>query len=178
MLTITEALAELNTIQKRVEKKREHVGGFLSRPDGIKDPLEKSGGSVEAIKREMQAIDDLNKRHLAIRMAIQRSNHGTRIQIGDLSMSVAEWLTWRKETAPGAQRFLTQLRQNLDRIRQQAQKAGSAVVAATGTPEKPTDIVVNIDEAKLAHDLEAFEEVLGTLDGKLSLINATTTIDI
>jgi hypothetical protein len=40
------------------------------------------------------------------------------------------------------------------------------------------DIVVNVDEQKLAEDSERMEEVLGTLDGLLSLKNATVTIEV
>ena len=37
---------------------------------------------------------------------------------------------------------------------------------------------VNLDEGALARTAEALEETLGTLDGKLSLLNATTYIDL
>ena len=180
MLTITEALAELNTIQKRIEKKRQFVLGYLTRPDGLRDPLEKGGGSLELIKRERQAIRDLENRHLSIRMKIQQANHATQVRIGNVSMSVAEWLTWRKETAPGVQTFLTQVRGTLDRVRQQAQQRGNAVVSAVATTgdQKPADIIVNVDEQELAVEAEAVEEVLGMLDGKLSLTNATVMIDV
>lgn len=182
-MTITEGLAELNTIQKRLEKKRQFVINYLSRPDGLRDPLEKSGGSVEALKRERQAISDLSKRHLAIRMAIQKINHSTVIRVGETRMTVSEWLTWRKEQAPAVQTFLTNIRASLDRTRQQAQQRGQATVSATavtsGSVEaKPQDILVNVDEAALAKEAEALEETLGTLDGQLSLINATTKISI
>lgn len=42
---------------------------------------------------------------------------------------------------------------------------------------KPTDIVVNVDEQQLAKDIERLEETLGTLDGVLSLKNATVMLD-
>ena len=71
--TITEALAELKTLGKRIEKKRESVAMFLTRQDGLKDPLEKDGGSVEFIKRERQAVKDLEQHHVNIRLAIQRA---------------------------------------------------------------------------------------------------------
>ena len=40
------------------------------------------------------------------------------------------------------------------------------------------DIVVNINEKELAEQAEALEEVLGSLDGQLSLKNATIYIDV
>ena len=58
-LTITEALAEIKTIEKRIDKKRQSLQPYIARMDGVKDPLEKSGGSAAFIKAERQAIGDL-----------------------------------------------------------------------------------------------------------------------
>ncbi|KKK79464.1 hypothetical protein LCGC14_2833240, partial [marine sediment metagenome] len=40
------------------------------------------------------------------------------------------------------------------------------------------DIAVAVDEKKLADDIEHLEDVLGQLDGKLSLKNATVLVDV
>lgn len=179
-ITITEALADLKTMGKRIASKREYVGNFLARQDGIKDPLEKDGGSIEVIRRERQAIADLEARHVAIRTAIQKVNQSTPITIADTTKTIAEWLTWRKEVAPGAQSFVGKMRNTLIQIRTQAQQKGYGVVSAVATTatQSPTDFVVNVDEAELAKEAERFETILGTLDGQLSLKNATVTIDV
>ena len=44
-ITVTEALAEIKTTQKRIEKKREHILNFAWRQERMKDPLERDGGS-------------------------------------------------------------------------------------------------------------------------------------
>lgn len=178
MLTITEALAELKTLGKRIEKKREYVLSFLYRQDGIKDPLEKDGGSVEVVRRERQAIADLETRHVAIRTAIQKKNQETPITIGDITKTIAEWLTWRKEVAPGAQEFVKKMRMNINGARNQAQQKGWGVVQPGGTAQQPADFLIMVDEAELAAAAEQFETVLGTLDGQLSLKNATVMIDV
>jgi hypothetical protein len=177
-LTITEALAELKTLGKRIEKKREYVASYLARQDGLKDPLEKDGGSAEVIRRERQAIADLETRHVLIRTAIQRVNHATPITVLDTTKTIAEWLTWRKEVASGAQTFVNKLRQMVIQARTQAQQKGWGVVTATESAKQPTDVVVNVDEAALAKEAETLETILGTLDGQLSLKNATVTIDV
>lgn len=179
-MTITEGLAELKTLQKRIEKKREYVGGYIARQDGMKDPLEKDGGSAAMITRERQAIADLEGRRVAIRTAIQKVNQTTPITIAALTKTIAEWLTWRKEVAPGEQAFVTGLRQRVMQARTQAQQKGWGVVSATVTTAdtKPTDVVINVDEAALAAEAEQLETILGTLDGQLSLKNATVMIEI
>jgi microcystin degradation protein MlrC len=177
-ITITEALADLKTLGKRIEKKREYIASFLVRQDGVKDPLAKEGGSEVVIARERQAITDLETRHVAIRTAIQRVNQAASITVTDVTKTIAEWLTWRKEVAPGQQAFVNKLRHGIQQARTQAQQKGWAVVSATQTAAQPTDLVVNADEAALAAEAERLETILGTLDGQLSLKNATVTIDV
>lgn len=177
-LMITEALAEIKTIQKRIEKKREFVSGFIARQDGIRDPLEKDGGSVEAIKRERQAVADLETRIVALRRGIQAANEATIVTINGTAHSIADWLVWRRDVAPGQKAFLLKLRQTLNGVRDNAKRQGVAVVSATASTaaERPQDFVVNISEQELADEAERLEDTLGQLDGQLSLKNATTAI--
>lgn len=175
-ITITEALAEIKTIQKRIEKKREFVVGFLSRQDGIKDPLEKDGGSFQAIARERQAIADLEARIVAIRRGIQRVNDSTKISINGTERTIADWLVWRRDIAPSHQQFLGRLRGQINAVRDQARKQGVNMISATATAEKPQDFVVNVNEQELAAEIEKIEDTLGQLDGQLSLKNATVQI--
>ena len=181
-LTITEALAEIKTIGKRIEKKRQSIGQYLARQDMLKDPLAgEAGGSAGFIARERQAATDLATRWIRLRTAIQQSNLTEQIAVGSVTRTVAEWLTWRREISAGEQGFLNQLRQSVANVRQQATTKG--VTVRSGSLEKatealPTDVIVNIDEAALAKEIEAIEVALGGLDGQLSLKNATTFIEI
>lgn len=176
-LTITEALAEIKTIDKRLEKKREAVAGNLARPERLKDPLEKQGGSVNFVKAERQSIRDLEERKVAIRRAINQANQNKTVVIGDQSRSVADWLVWRREVSPNLQRFLVTVRTRLDAVRRDAQNKGANLVAQ-GEAKTDNDIIVHVNEKELAAEIEAIETILGTLDGKLSLHNATVTIDV
>ena len=175
-ITITEALAELKTIDKRIEKKRQFILSYILRQDMMKDPLEKDGGSISAIRREQQSIQDLLERKVSIRRAIQDANADTSVAIGNDTRTIADWLVWRREVAPLKQQFLNELRAKIEATRQDAQRKGIAVV--NGEAVKPTDIIVNVNEQELAKQIEALEETLGILDGKLSLQNALMTIDV
>lgn len=178
MISITEALAEIKTIGKRIEKKREFTltAGYLWRQEKLKDPLERDSGSRSVIARERQAIADLEIRIIVIRQAIAKANAETSVTIMGLTNTVAEWLTWKREVAPKRQAYLSQLRTQIQALRQQANRQGVAVT--TGEPQTPDDIIVNVDEREVAKDIEALEQLLGTLDGQLSLKNATTLIDV
>lgn len=179
-LTVTEALAEIKTIGKRVEKKREFINAYLARQDGIRDPLERAGGSAKNIAEDRQAIADLEERVIYLRRAIQRANDATTITINGKSRTVSEWLTWRREIAGQQRHWLSQVLNSLRAIREKAKSQGAAMFAATATVNsedvKPTDFIVNIDELEISKTLEQLEDTLGQLDGQLSLKNATVLI--
>lgn len=172
-LTITEALAEIKTIEKRIEKKRQSLVPFIGRQDGVRDPLEKSGGSIKYIKEELQSINDLGKRIVKLRTAIAKANADTTITIGAQTNSIADWIIWRREVAPQIQKVYAEIRNQIGGIRQQAQRQGAAINV---TDAKPTDYVINLDEADLNKKIEEMEEMLGQLDGQLSLKNATVIV--
>lgn len=177
-MTITEALAELKTLVKRIEKKRESITGFLWRQERFKDPLEKEGGSRSFIDKERQAVRDLEGRIIAIRRAIQKANDETSVVIHDHTRSISEWLTWRREVAPGLKDFLGRMRSSIAQVRREAQQKGLNVQTKTEAGAADTDIIININEQELATEIEAMEEILGTLDGQLSLKNATVMVDV
>ena len=176
-VTITEALAELKTIDKRIVKKREFVLAYLLRQEMFKDPLEKDGGSVSAIKRETQAIRDLEERKIAIRRAIQQANERNTVAVGRQTRSIADWLVWRREVAPVQQKFLANLRAKIEQARQEATRRGASL-GASAEAAKPNDVIVNVNEQELSGQIEELEEVLGKLDGQLSLKNATLLVDV
>jgi hypothetical protein len=183
-LTITEALQEIKTIGKRLEKKRGSIGQYLVRDTRNRDPLGANGGSVKFINEERQAIRDLENNIVTIRTNIQTSNLTSKLTIGSTTRSVAQWLTWRKEISSHQVGFLKSMATGLNNVRNEVQKKGgttkpsSAPVAENFDPQAPPDVVVNIDERGLIAEQEELDQTLGTLDGKLSLFNATTVIEI
>lgn len=185
-MTITEALAEIKTIGKRLESKRNSILKYIARDARLKDPLENEGGTVEFIKKERQAINDLEMRIVNIRTAIQRSNLDTVTVIEGVSQNVAEWLTFRREVAEGRKRFLSGLSDGIQATRDKVQREGGRVVtagAANATAivesgKAAFELLVSIEEKALIEEREQLEKILGDLDGRLSLLNATTTIDV
>lgn len=182
MLTITEALAEIKTIGKRMEVKRAFILAHLQRPEQLRDPLTKDGGSAVAIARETQSIKDLGERIVAIRAAIAHANATTTITVEGQTKTIADWLTWRREVAPGLTALHAAIAQDIARARGEAQKRGwnviGAAVAVSGdAPSTPT-LVVNVDESDLGKTQETMQLTLGALDGQLSLKNATVTLNL
>jgi hypothetical protein len=184
-ITITEALQEIKTINKRLEKKRASLGNYLARDVRTRDPLAKDGGSEKFVASERQAIGDLEDRIIRIRTEIQRSNLNAPLVIGGKNRTVAEWLTWRREVANGQVGFLKGMYNGILNIKNEIQKKGGKVVNGNAVainesfdPTGPADCVINVDEKQLLVDQETLEQVIGDLDGKLSLFNATTVISV
>lgn len=177
-MTITEGLAEIKTVSKRVQSKRSAMLTFQTRLDGLRDPITDEGGSAEYIRRETQAADDLAERIVAIRRGITRASDETTITLNGQNRSILDWLTWRRDVAPGLQAHLQAQRRQINDARVQASRNGASVVQSSDKAQKPTDVVVNLNEAELVQNIEVLEDTLGQLDGQLSLKNATVLIDV
>lgn len=174
-VTITEALAEIKTIGKRIEGKRASVTQYLYRQERLKDPLAKDGGSQAFIVAERQAIRDLQARVVSLRRAIASANASTTVIANGTPRTVAEWLTWRREVAPGESAFLQATFKAIGDVRKKAIGLGLQV-SVKPTEQSVDDVLVNVDEGELAREADALANTLGTLDGLLSLTNATTQV--
>lgn len=183
-ITITEALQEVKTINARIVKKQESVANYLARDSRILDPLAKSGGAEKFIREERQSIGDLRSRLISIRSSIQQTNLNSPLTVAGYNRSVSDWLTWRREVSSGEQSFINTMLNGIRRMRDEAQKkggkvSGSAVaVVDSFAASDPPNIIINVDEMELMKEQERIETCLGELDGKLSLFNATTFIEV
>ena len=169
-MTVTEALAELKTLNKRLEKKRGFLLEHVCRPDTVVDPLVSDGGQQKCWEEAWQSHEALWKRYVDLRVAIQRSNLETRLQVGINTAPVAFWLSWRRDQAAGIKAFGRALTRAPEQMRENIRKQIS--------PDTKIDVICNVSELKLAEFEESHEEMWGELDGKLSLLNATTFIEV
>lgn len=177
-ITITEALAELRTLAKRIEKKQEFVLNNLARQDGLKDPHEANGGTRKLVGESLQSIADLEDRELHIRTAIQASNLNSTLMVEGVTHSVAEWILWRRNISAAQKGRINRISATIDALRKRSSQQGNTVVTINQTPTALTDLVVYVDEASLATISEQIETILGTLDGQLTLLNSITTISV
>ena len=169
-MTITEALAEIKTVGKRIASKKEFVSKYLFRVETMKDPLEKDGGSSVVLRQELQAIADLEQRVVDLRRGIQKANDETKLTIEGVEKSISDWLIWRREVSEGHKSFLRSIRSGITQIRDEARRQ-----KLSGT-EKPLEVIINVDEKAISAEAEKLEVTLGTLDGQLSLKNATVMV--
>jgi hypothetical protein len=175
-MTITEALAEVKIIDKKILSQNEYISQNVGRTSVMSDPLEKSGGSQFAIQKAFQSISDLNERKVKIRSVIQQINCVTKVVIGEKTKTISEFLNWKREVAPSYIDFLKKANQACQQMKVQFERQPQILKDAEG---KQTIIqpVFHIDLDWLHKELEKTETMLGELDGKLSLLNATTFVE-
>lgn len=174
-MTITEALQEIKTLKKRIEKKKEFILQYLWRQNHMRDPHEASGGSQALVRQETQAINDLENNIVNLRKKIAEVNMNNVITISGETKSIADWIIWRREIAEQKKSFLNDILRRIDRTRSDARSKGIDLTDTTQGPEK-FDVIININESELLKEIEKIECIISTLDGQLSLKNATVQI--
>lgn len=176
-ITITEGLAELKTLTSRIAKKREHSSHYILRDSRAVDPLLSTGGSEAFVAQEWQAIRDLEYRFVKIRNAIAKKNLETFLTLDNYTFCITDWLTWRREVSGLKLSYWKNVFASIQRARKEAQNLVSKTENNPPGLASPS-LLVNVNESDLITSIEGLEKTLSDLDGKLSLLNATTLIDI
>jgi hypothetical protein len=174
-MTITEGLSELNLIKKKIKTKENAFLGNLILAEHVKDPYENEGGTPEHLKKEFQSLTDLRRRLVKIRSAIASANLENEITLGEMTFSIHDWLTWKREISKEETSFINSVvsgtKSTLDKIAQQPQIYKDS--------EEKTHLVkfkTCIDYPEFVRKQEKMQELFENLDGKLSLKNATIVI--
>lgn len=175
-MTITAALAEIKTIHKRIESKRAFIQDYLIRPETMKDPHEKDGGSKKLIEETMDSIRDLEQRRIAIRSAIAKSNSEVVVTVGGESKTITEWLIWRREVQPGQENFQRNMKMLMNKARQTMFTPTYGGKSQDGMA--PVGVVIEVDELHFSQEIEKLQEIIGDLDGALSIRNATALVEV
>lgn len=169
--TITEGLAEIKTLNKRIEKARKFVLDHLFLR-GL-DPMIKDGGMRAQVDKTTQQANDLAARLVDIKMAINGVNMETDLSIDGQTLTIAKWLIWRREVSAGIGVFQAQLIARINQVRQEVKKEDLNLSDSIQSVE---DVAMHINEVQLQEQIDQHEKIMGELDGKLSMLNATTDI--
>ena len=175
-MTITEALAEVKLVEKKVAKKKENLLANISRIEHVPDPYEKHGGLQVAMRSELQAIGDLDNRLVNIRGAIAKANSETMLTVGEETKSIGNWITWKREIA---EKRIEMLRSIATSIKSKADhESRNPTVYKTETGEvKICKVIFALDYSDIQAQYERLGDKLERIDGLLSLKNATTVVE-
>lgn len=168
---ITEVLAGNKTSKKKREPKLQFVLQNMLRDDRLKDPFEENGGTKTVIRQELQAIKDLEEKQIQDLMALQKTNLATMVTIGGKARPISYWIIWKREVAPEIKKRLVAMQQRLNQGKTISENPRYPAAQAG-----EVKIVVAIDEKELTKEIVEFEELFGTVDGILSMANATTPV--
>ena len=179
-LTITEALAEINLLNKKITSKEQTIMANLSLAAHLPDPFKHDGGAQEFINKELQAVGDLQERLVRIRAAIAHANLENTITLGEQTRSIFDWLTWRREVSQKQVGFLREVVRTVKEHQDKEMRSPSCYKLEEDGVEKvkivkflyPVDYAVNLKKQ------EKLNDILEELDGKLSLKNATITVEV
>lgn len=173
-MTVTEALAEVKLVLKKIEKKKQTVAQNLVRIEHDKDPF---GDTKLMVKSEIQSVQDLYKRLVSIRKAISKSNLETIVAIGNLTLSVTEWLTWKKEVYKPLNELYASTVSRSTELLKNASDRPQLYKKEPQDEAQLVKVVSNVDVAQLTKYQEEILEVNEKLDGLLSLKNATVMLE-
>lgn len=176
-VTITEALAELKTIDSKISSTEDFLQQYSFRQGSSIDPLADEGGSDKVIPQRMQALKDLLERKVTIRSAVNNKNAETPLEVCGITRTVAEWIIWRRETFKREVMAFQKILGHVQEARRVCiEKSFTFIEGAQ--PSKVTEVSCFVSEAGLSDKIEQLREIESTLDGKLSMLNATTTVTI
>lgn len=176
--TITEALAELKTLDKRIASTKDFILKYAVRQGSTIDPLDDEGGSHTVVPRKMQSVRDLFDRKVKIRTAINAVNAETPLTVGSITKTIAEWIIWRREAFSLEMQTYRQLQEKVLDARRQCIQAGISLLEDGKQPAKVQEASCFISESSIQSRIDELVEIESTLDGKLSLVNATTLIQV
>ena len=176
-MTITEALSEVNLVNKKLEHKKKNALTLLVKADHAPDPYANEGGTAEFLKREFQSIDDLHRRLIKIRSSISKANIENEITLGNRTQSIHDWLTWKREVSKPETSFINNVVNNTKSLLDENSKQPRVYESADGKKEL-LKLTPNVDYASFVKKQEELATLFEQLDGKLSLKNATIVVTI
>lgn len=122
-MSITQALAELKLLDKRINKALDYVTWADVKTKGHPVDTEKFAKTVKA---EYQSFTDLVKRRDTIKRAVVTANATTRVKVGTWEGTVAEAIEYKTSIAY-KKRLLDEMRSQMIRARERFQEQQEAV---------------------------------------------------
>lgn len=179
-MKITQALAEIKLAAKKIESSTGFVLKNVKRDDRLRDPFEKEKTTQEEmVKRELQSIEDNEKRIVALRTAINKANIENSITIEGITKTIAEWIIWRRDILPSIEDRLYKINKQLDTSLSYPGNVTEMLRrSAEQKPQEVINYVFNVSEKDLLEKTQFTQTVAEKLDGMLSLVNANIDISI
>ena len=204
-MTIHEALSELKVLDKRI---KQEIAATTFSTSNLHCNAKIYGVSIEeyknAVKSKYDKITDLIKRRTAIKKAITNSNAVTVVTIGDVSMTVAEAIEYKRSgiefkrvllekiskdyntasltTMTRNESLTDRATDNIERVYSNKETISKEVIESSKEKfiaDNTYDMIDPINSDKVIEKLSAeIDTFMSKVDSTLSVSNALTKIDI
>ncbi len=168
-MKIIEALKELPLIKKKINTNRQRIADYCCLYSFEDSPFGDIGDHQKNFDSLLQSSEDLVKRYERIKLALSITNAGIKVTINNEEKTIAEWITYRTETGE----IQKSIYKSLQVETAQARLRNTAVDLDKGL--KRTSFY---DEKKRNDNIDHVEDLLGSIDAKLEVVNATTDLSV
>lgn len=165
-MKLIEAMKELKLIIKKMESNNEQVVKLSSILSNEK-PL--VGSSIEDQKKEVNALiqsnEDLFDNYLKLKLAIEKTNTTTSVTINDKTLTITEWLTFRRNASEASRIYLLV-----------NTSAAQGRLSRINNSDKTIEVLPCFDEKIINTKKMEMIDILGKIDWTLEVVNATTDL--
>jgi len=169
-MKIIEALKNLKTIQKRMEKNCQDISQYCAYVSTETPAFETEDKQREHVKSLVQANLDLEKEYLRLKKAIELTNLNVTVTIGTRTLTITELMSIRR------------VMEKFHKATYQALNANSALQRLNEIYRKgvdganPARVIALFKEEDKVNSLRDWEEFTSQIDGKLEVVNAETEL--
>jgi hypothetical protein len=171
-MKIIEALKNLKTIQKRMEKNCQQIReycAYVSVETPVFETQEKQRAEVDAL---IQSNIDLEVEYLRLKKAIETTNLAVTVTIGTLTHTITELISIKRVVGKFRTATYSALTPQLALQRlQQIYNQSKGV-----DPTNPAKVIVVFEEKMRNQKIREWEDFLAQIDGRLEVVNAETDL--
>jgi len=201
-LTVTEAIAKVKVLEKRIKKEKQklEVGKIVK---AIEVGNQENKNYVKELEAKFQSINDLADNYMKLKAKIAESNASTKIKVGNMEMTVVEALERKNKLSDEInfwEGLLSSYNELIDRVEYnnervletinqmlEAKFSGESKTSAKDAVELKEQLY-NADKYTLLtsdkvvkgikNKVDELTEFAEQIDTKLSIVNATTYIEV
>jgi hypothetical protein len=171
-MKLIEALKNLKTIEKRIDKNCQQIGEYAAYVSAEPPAFETEERQRQEVTSLVQGNLDLAKEYLRLKTAIEFTNLNTKVSIGQRDNTISELITIRRTSG----KFVT-MTHNALQATKALQKLQQFYQRNNGVnPLEPAKVIPLYSEADKNKALREWDEFYSAIDGKLEVVNAETEL--
>ena len=170
-MTIVEGMKRLRLITKQIESQMEDIKKYASKSSFVESyPLGSKEDHENQIKSLIKSNEDLIVEYVRIKSAIEYTNLITKVDLRGKTYTISDLLTYRRKVGI----LLLRTHQSLDDS--EAERTNRAYLNNSASKDTKVATERFFDEKMKLSKLREIQDFLGSIDGRLEVVNATTEL--